>query len=82
MRMGHDRTEAKTGSSGLRVAGAFAVAALLIGAAACSQETPMADAPAAAGAAATAELVQVENLEPVTTQYIVANPTTIQVEVV
>jgi len=77
MRIGHDRTEAKTGSSGLRIAGAFAVATLLVGAAACSQETPPADTPAAAGPAGTAELVQVEGLEDVTTEYIVANPTNV-----
>ncbi len=77
MRIGHDRTEARTGSSGLRIAGAFAVAALLVGAAACSQDTPPADTPDAAEPAGTAELVQVENLEDVTTQYIVANPTNV-----
>jgi hypothetical protein len=71
--MGHDRKEARTGSSGLRVAGAIAVAALLVGVAACSQDAP----PATAGAADTAELVQVENLEAVTTEYIVANPTNV-----
>jgi len=75
--MGHDRNEAKLGSRGLRIAGAFAVAALLVGAAACSQDTAPADTPADAGAAGAAELVQVENLEAVTTQYIVANPTNV-----
>jgi predicted small lipoprotein YifL len=77
MRIGHDRTEARAGSSGLRVAGAFAVAALLLGVAACGQETPPADSPAEADAAGTAELVQVEGLEQVTTEYIVANPTNV-----
>ncbi len=75
--MGHDRNEAKKGSSGLTITGAFAVAALMLGAAACSQDAPPADAPDAGGAAATAELVQVENLEAVTTEYIVANPTNV-----
>jgi hypothetical protein len=75
--MGHDRTEAKTGSSGLRIAGAFAVAALLVGAAACSQDTPPADMPADAEAAGAAELVQLDSYEAVTTEYIVANPTNV-----
>jgi hypothetical protein len=75
--MGHDRTEAKLGSRGLRIAGAFAVAALLVGAAACSQDTAPADMPADAEAAGAAELVQLELYEAVTTEYIVANPTNV-----
>jgi len=54
---------------------ALAIAALLISAAACNPSTP-AD-PAAEAPAASAELVVVENLEPVTTTYIVANPTNV-----
>ncbi len=77
MRMCHDRNEAKTGSSGLRIAGAFAVATLLVGAAACSQDTPPADTPAAAEPAGAAGFVQAENLEDVMTQYIVANSTNV-----
>ena len=77
MRIGHDRTEARTGASGLRIAGAFAVATLLLGVAACGQDTPPADTAGDAAPAGTAELVQVEGLENVTTEYIVANPTNV-----
>ena len=69
--MGHDRNEAKLGSSGLTIAGAFAVAALMLGVAACSQDAPPADAPAAA------EIVQLDSYDAVTTEYIVANPTNV-----
>jgi hypothetical protein len=77
MRIGHDRTEARTGASGLRIAGAFAVAALLLGVAACGQETTPADNAADEAPAGSAELVQVDGLEDVTTAYIVANPTNV-----
>jgi hypothetical protein len=78
MRIGHDRSEARTGAGALRIAGAFAVATLLLGVAACSQETPPADTAAGgAPAAGSAELVQVDGLEDVTTEYIVANPTNV-----
>ena len=77
MRIGHDRTEARVGASGLRIAGAFAVATLLLGAAACSQDTPPADTAGGGAPAGSAELVQVEGLEDVTTEYIVANPTNV-----
>ena len=83
MRIGHDlekarREKTQKGKGGLRIAGSFTVAALMLGVAACSEETPAAaDGPAAAAPAASAELVQVENLEPVTTAYIVANPTNV-----
>jgi len=46
-------------------AAALAAAAVLFGAAACGQQGQQ------------IEIVQVENLEPVTTQYIVANPTNV-----
>jgi hypothetical protein len=77
MKTVHDRNEA-TKRMSLRVAGAVAIAALLFGTAACNQNPP-AETPAepAADAAASAELVVVENLEPVTTTYIVANPTNV-----
>lgn len=85
MRIGHDHQRAWRGSagkgvSGKRIAGAFTVAALMFGVAACGQDTPPADGPAAAdmpAAAGGADLVQVEGMEPVTTQYIVANPTNV-----
>ena len=75
MKTVHDRNETTKRMSGLRVAGAVAIAALLIGTAACNQNPP-AETPAEP-AAASAELVVVENLEPVTTTYIVANPTNV-----
>ena len=77
MRIGHDRKEARIGASGLRIAGTIAVATLLLGVAACSQDTPPADTAAEGAPAGSAELVQVEGLEDVTTEYIVANPTNV-----
>ena len=70
MRIGRDR----------KFLGVAAAAALMLGVAACGQETATdgtAEGAADAGAAGGAELVQVENLEPVTTEYIVANPTNV-----
>jgi hypothetical protein len=77
MRIGHDRKEARIGASGLRIAGTIAVATLLLGVAACSQDTPPADTAVEGAPAGSAELVQVEGLEDVTTEYIVANPTNV-----
>jgi hypothetical protein len=58
--------------------GALTVAALVLGLASCNQEAPTAaDEPAAPAAASGTALVEVENLEPVTTEYIVANPTNV-----
>ena len=69
MKIGHDR----------KFLGAAAAATLMLGLAACGQDAPPAgeDPAAEAPAAGGAELVQVENLEPVTTEYIVANPTNV-----
>jgi hypothetical protein len=79
MRIVQERSGTWGKISGSRIASVLAVAGLLFGAAACGQnagggggEEPAAEAPAGGAA-----LVTVDNLEAVTTQYIVANPTNV-----
>ncbi len=69
MRMAQDRIEAVRRTRSIGGTGVVAIVVVLLAIAGCEQD--QADAPA------VADIVQVENIEPVTTEYIVANPTNV-----